>query len=273
MMKTVYIESDQIFQDHNAQVMEQETEENEDADESDTERQEQIKLPYHVKCPCHLLNLIATADIQKITNPTFKKLKKKIDQKLQKIWNKQARSSLAYDFIEEKLGSLFVLHNQTRWNAFFDAMNCVQKFINTKTTELEDVFLHFKVLPLTETEKEFISEYVRVMEPFSQALDLLQDEETMSIGCVIPTIKLLIEKIEDFSKDHTIIHCSPLVSAVLDGLKSRFHRLMNENHLIIASISDPMFKLIWVDVDDAKKAEYTTLLKGAVRRVKVNRTE
>lgn len=77
MMKTVYIESDQIFQDHNAQVMEQETEENEDADESDTERQEQIKLPYHVKCPCHLLNLIATADIQKITNPTFKKLKKK----------------------------------------------------------------------------------------------------------------------------------------------------------------------------------------------------
>ncbi|KAK4017288.1 hypothetical protein OUZ56_032235 [Daphnia magna] len=111
------------------------------------------------------------------------------------------------------------------------------------------------------------------MEPFTQALDLLQDEETMSIGCVIPTIKLLIEKIEDFSKDPTIIHCIPLVSAVLDGLKARFHRLMHENHLIIASISDPMFKLIWVDVDDAKKVEYTTLLKGAVRRVKVNRTE
>lgn len=39
----VYIDLDQIFQDHNAQVLEQQTEENEEADESDTERQEQMK--------------------------------------------------------------------------------------------------------------------------------------------------------------------------------------------------------------------------------------
>jgi hypothetical protein len=31
------------------------------------------------------------------------------------------------------------------------------------------------------------------MEPFIQELDLLQDEEIMTIGFVIPTIKLLIE--------------------------------------------------------------------------------
>lgn len=29
-----------------------------------------------IKCPCHLLNLIATTDISKITNVTLKKLKK-----------------------------------------------------------------------------------------------------------------------------------------------------------------------------------------------------
>ena len=272
----VYIDLDKIFQEHDAQlaaqVIEQQTEENEDADESDTERQEEMELPYHVKCPCHLLNLIATTDIHKITNPTFKKLKKSVDKKLQKIWNKQARSSLASDFIEEKLGSLFVLHNQTRWNSFFDALNFVHKCINTKITELEDIFQHFKVQTLSATEKEFIGEYVRVMEPFTQALDLLQDEETMSIGCVIPTIKLLIEKIEEMSKDPTIIHCMPLVFAVLGGLHARFDRLMQEKHLIIASLSDPMFMMIWVD-EDYVKADCVTLLKGAVRRVKVNHTE
>jgi hypothetical protein len=31
------------------------------------------------------------------------------------------------------------------------------------------------------------------MEPFIQELDLLQDEEIMTIGFVIPTIKLVIE--------------------------------------------------------------------------------
>ena len=102
------------------------------------------------------MNLIATTDIHKITNPTFKKLKKSDDKKLQKIWNKQARSSLASDFIEEKLGSLFVLHNQTRWNSFFDALNFVHKCINTKITELEDIFQHFKVQTLSATEKEFL---------------------------------------------------------------------------------------------------------------------
>jgi hypothetical protein len=64
----------------------------------------------------------------------------------------------------------------------------------------------------------------------------------------------------------------PLVFAVLGGLHARFDRLMQEKHLIIASLSDPMFKMIWVDEDDIK-ADCVTLLKGAVRRVKVNHTE
>ncbi|KZS20264.1 Uncharacterized protein APZ42_013103 [Daphnia magna] len=242
----VYIDLDQIFQDNNAQVLEQKTEENEDVDESDTERQEQMKLPYHVKYPCHLLNLIATADVQKITNLTFKKLKKKLIENCKKFGTNKLEMECILRRIEL----------------------CAQMY-QYENNRIEEIFLHFKVLPLTETEKEFISEYDRVMEPFTQALDLLQDEETMSIGCVIPTIKLLIEKTEDSAKDPTIIHFIPLVLAVLDGLKARFHRLMHENHLIIGSISDPMFKLIWVDVDDAKEVEYTTVVKGAVRRVKV----
>ena len=78
----VYLDLDNIFQEHYGQtsLAQEEIVENENED-SDTEitdePQEQIKLPYHVKCPCHLLNLIATTDISKITNPSFKKLKKK----------------------------------------------------------------------------------------------------------------------------------------------------------------------------------------------------
>jgi hypothetical protein len=100
------------------------------------------------------------------------------------------------------------------------------------------------------------------MEPFTQALDVLQNEENMSIGCVIPTIKLLVEKMEEFSIDPTIHHCGPLVSAVLGGLHARFNHLMNEHHLIMASISDPMFKMLWAE--EHSKAAYTLLLKGAV---------
>ncbi|XP_045027873.1 uncharacterized protein LOC123471071 [Daphnia magna] len=72
----VYIDLDQIFQEH---AQEQILVENEDADsETENECRERIKLPYHVKCPCDLLNLIATTDISKITNVTFNKLKKQV---------------------------------------------------------------------------------------------------------------------------------------------------------------------------------------------------
>jgi hypothetical protein len=106
------------------------------------------------------------------------------------------------------------------------------------------------------------------MEPFTQAIHVLQNEENMSIGCVIPTIKLLVEKMGEFSIDPTIHHCGSLVFAVLGGLHTRFDQLMNELHLIMASISDTMFKMIWVE--ENSNAEYTLLLKGAVRRVKTS---
>ena len=98
------------------------------------------------------------------------------------------------------------------------------------------------LLPLTKTEEEFLFEYVRIMEPFTHALDILQNEETMSISCVLPTIQLLEDTMTEFSKDISIIHCQPLIFAVLHGLQKRFRRIFNNNFLKLASISDPNLK-------------------------------
>ncbi|XP_045026902.1 uncharacterized protein LOC123470573 [Daphnia magna] len=102
------------------------------------------------------------------------------------------------------------------------------------------------------------------MEPFTQALDVLQNEGKMSIGCVFPTIRLLQETMTEFSKDISIVHCQPLVSAVLLGLEKRFGLMFHNNHLRLASISDPNFKTIWADEEE--KAQLITLLKSVVRR-------
>lgn len=237
----------------------------------DVQRKINIKLPPHMRCPCHLLNLIATADVHKITNVIFKKLKKRVDSKFQIIWNKQARSSLSSDFIKEKLDVLFVLHNATRWNSYYDAINCIHHLIETKNNELWEVFQHFKVQPLTKQEEDFVAEFVRIMEPFTQALDVLQNEEKMNIGCVLPTIKLLKTTMLKFLDDETITHCRPLVFAVLGGIDKRFSHMMSNNKLKIAAISDLYFKLIWVEEDSVN--EYISLLKGVVRKVRSNHNE
>ena len=102
------------------------------------------------------------------------------------------------------------------------------------------------------------------MELFTQALDILQNEETMSISCVLPTIQLLEDTMTEFSKDISIIHCQPLILAVLHGPQKRFGHMFNNIYLKLASISDPNFKLIWANEDE--KPHLITLLRSAVRR-------
>ncbi|KAK4006537.1 hypothetical protein OUZ56_011692 [Daphnia magna] len=47
--------------------------------------------------------------------------------------------------------------------------------------------------------------------------------------------------------------------------------MMSNNILKIAAISDPYFKLIWVEEDSVN--EYINLLKGVVRKVRPNHTK
>ncbi|KZS09768.1 Uncharacterized protein APZ42_025937 [Daphnia magna] len=84
-------------------------------------------LPPHRQYACHTLNLICKYDIYKDLEPTLKNLMKATDNKVTAIWAKQNRSSKASDTIKDSLGMLFVIHNETRWNSYFNAKqrNCV----------------------------------------------------------------------------------------------------------------------------------------------------
>jgi hypothetical protein len=84
-----------------------------------------IHLPRYFRCTCHSLNLIATTDVKNIDDRRFNKLKNSLDKKLPAIWNKQNRSSLASDYIKDKLGELFIIHNATRWNSYYDCAKLI----------------------------------------------------------------------------------------------------------------------------------------------------
>ncbi|KAK4006816.1 hypothetical protein OUZ56_011974 [Daphnia magna] len=87
----------------------------------------------------------------------------------------------------------------------------------------------------------------------------------MNIECVLTTIKLLKTTMLKFLDDETITHCRPLVFAVLEGIDERFSHMMSNNKLKIAAISDPYFKLIWVEEDSVNVP--ISLLKGVVRKI------
>lgn len=76
-------------------------------------------VPYHRRCVCHLLNLIASSDLGKISDRSFIRLLRSVKTKMSALWNKQNRSSKASDYISDTLGSFFITPNVTRWNSFF----------------------------------------------------------------------------------------------------------------------------------------------------------
>ena len=76
-----------------------------------------IRLPDHMKCCAHTLNLIATTDIVKITDRSYLQISKATFEKLFKFWNLVSRSTAASDTVSDKCNCKFPVPVITRWNS------------------------------------------------------------------------------------------------------------------------------------------------------------
>ena len=179
-------------------------------------------LPPHRRCSCHLLNLVCKADVLKIKDARFQKLRGSVESKLQSLWNKQSSSSKNSDIILKELGKLFIVRNDTRWNSLWNAFYRVLYFIKEKPDGLRKVMDELKVPQLQAVESQYISEYVKVMRPMVEALDILQGEENVGMGFLLPTLSVLYDKLEYFKKDDTIKQCQSLVNGLLYYTAERY---------------------------------------------------
>lgn len=83
----------------------------------------EYQLPKHHRCACHLLNLVATVDIQAANaNPVYMKLSRSSSAKCQALWNQSSRSTTASEIIEEHCKLQLLRPCETRWNSFFYAI-------------------------------------------------------------------------------------------------------------------------------------------------------
>ena len=165
---------------------------------------------------------------------------------MKQIWIKHSRSTKASDEITKKLDDLFVIHNETRWNSFFDAVDRFREFINNKKSDLKDVFTHFNVPYFRPAEEDYIREYVKIMRPLTEALDILQADVKVSIGYLLPTLTILMIKMESLRKKPGIIHCKPFISAIISALNDRFGACFDDEDLCLAAMVHPKFKLTWI---------------------------
>jgi hypothetical protein len=221
------------------------------------ERDGEYHLPPHQRCACHTLNLVATRNAANAeSDQTYKKISRSTFAKCQALFNKQSRSVLSAEVIEQAFGILFVIPNQTRWNSTYMALERLNRLITDKGADvLNTVCCKLDLPAFRRPELVFIAEFVTVMKPLAQALDILQCETNAYMAFYVPTLVILIQKLGFLQQSSTIQSCQPLVSAILGGVTDRFAADMSKAEYIAAAIVHPKFKTAWIKDADQRRAD------------------
>lgn len=78
---------------------------------------------------------------------------------------------------------------------------------------------------------------------------------------VISFPQFLFKKNNQLQDDASITHCQSLITGILDAIHCRFEHMFADNELHLATLTDPFFKLSWLDnEDEIRRAK--NLLKG-----------
>lgn len=104
---------------------------------------------------------------------------------------------------------------------------------------------------LSPVEIAFLDEYARTMSPVAKALNILQGEIDVQMGWLLPTLNLLISKLDRIRISSR--YCKPLVDALQDGLQKRFGDMLTEPEFIAAAILVPKFKTSWTKDENTLK--------------------
>ncbi|XP_022161023.1 uncharacterized protein LOC111027110 [Myzus persicae] len=85
----------------------------------------------------------------------------------------------------------------------------------------------------------------------------------MYFGHLLPTIEELIYNYELMTSDQTFSnYLKLLVTAILNGVKTRFAHYLIDKFLITAAVCHPLFKKAWI-INDIKKQLASEYLKSA----------
>ena len=73
-----------------------------------------------------------------------------------------------------------------------------------------------KIPFFTPSEEQYMKEYIEVMKPIVQELDIFQGEKNIGLGYLLPTITILKSDLFLLQGDSNIVHCQSLISGLLN---------------------------------------------------------
>ena len=183
------------------------------------------------------------------------------------LWNKVSRSVQSAEILHDELQTALIVPNDTRWNSQYDAVDKIRHLATTAETKFRTVCEKLDLPAFRMNEASFLTEFCSVMKPVANALGILQTEKNCYLGILLPTLISLRNKVNQV-KDQ-VRYATPLISAVLDGIESRFGSWFNDENLTLATVTLPHFRLRWC-INDECKERARNLLKREMNRISMS---
>ena len=204
---------------------------------------------------------MASTDAGKLTD-TVKRIATQTFAKLQGLWNKQNRSSVASDKIRSALGCLLVTPGETRWNSTYDAVVKIHHLLSSPNTEakFDKLCEELDIRRLLPQQKTFVQEYVEVFQLVCCGLDVLQGEKDVGLGHLLSTLAVVKGQLTDMSV------CGPIVQLLLNGIENRFKLMLTNTNAQLAAVVHPKFKCDWV-LDEDERSRLVNILKRRMHSV------
>ncbi|KAJ8395013.1 hypothetical protein AAFF_G00039640 [Aldrovandia affinis] len=170
------------------------------------------------------------------------------------------------DFKVEHKVSLTTTDNGSNFVKAFQVFADVQDSNEEENEEEEDD----KDLHFTEVTNILNDPGDEVLAPLAKALDLLQWDKMAYYGVLLPTIATLIEKLQKIKRESKLQYCTPLVDALIGGVKQRFGYVFESRKCLMATACHPMFRMEYILTE--QKADTETGLREEVRRLQTPST-
>ncbi|KZC09621.1 hypothetical protein WN55_01196 [Dufourea novaeangliae] len=227
------------------------TEEEEEEEEKEEENANRIfidyVLPRHIRCAAHTLKLCVTTDMMQTIrgNDMLSVIHTGVMQKCNILWNAAMRPKSAEE-IERIIGHTLRRPSETRWNSFYDSLTQILENEN-KIIEIGRVLGIQNIL--RKNDFLYIKEHLRCTSPIAKAIDILQGENDIFYGILLPCLLSLQRKLKNLT-EHTWTFCGPLSACLLASLENRFTNYFNfttpeANNVALAALSHPQFKNQW----------------------------
>lgn len=202
-------------------------------------------LSMQVRCGSHTFNLIGVTDAANaMTNTKYFNQHSSAFKKLNRLW-KCSSHPKASEKIVEILGRAIHRPVATRWNSVYD---CVKKILKFDTEKLADLMKELEIPDFLPNDLHFLHEYLKVLKPVAQAIDILQAE--CNFALLLPIVHNTRQDLIQM-RDENLKFTQPLLDAILDGIENRFGHLFDFDDercqpALIATCTHPYFKTRWL---------------------------